>query len=83
MELRIKKMITEKDKMNIRYGYKIESTENEKFYTSFFKKIQKTKNAKGMIKKRYFRALWNSADYQSNADFYFSVLRLYLPEFYK
>lgn len=77
-------MITEKERVTIRYGYKIEATENYRFFSRFINGIEKVKKTGNKKKKRnFFIKLWNSADCSSDADFYFAFLKLHLPEFYK
>jgi len=77
-------MITEKDRLTIRYGYKIEYCENNRFLSSFIKRIEIIKKAKKETRrKKLFVSLWNCADCSNDADFYFAFLKLHLPEFYK
>lgn len=74
-------MITEKERLILRYGYKIEYCDNHRFFLRFNRKI---KIAKCMHdKKKRFFALWNTADHSHDADFYFALLKLHFPEFHK
>ena len=72
-------MITEAERLTIRYGYKIEYCENYNFFHRFNRKI---KIAKCTHDKKRFFALWNTADNSSDADFYFALLKLHFPEYY-
>ena len=74
-------MITEKERLILRYEYKIEYCDNHRFFSRFNRKIKIAKCMRD--KKKRFCALWNTADHSQKADFYFALLKLHFPEFYK
>ena len=73
-------MLSENEKLILRYGYKIEYSDNNKFFVRFNRKMEIAKVMPD--KRKRHTALWDTADNLRFPVFYWALLKAHFPEFY-